>query len=150
MMQQPNPTFSDFQAMMRVVDDRRDDKIALENKAFVYKKKCLENKIVAERHQLHSQYFQTVRELRDRSMEQCNKRLYQLQKERRRTGAEETEYTYLFPEKRSDQIRQHNAIVKEVSIISGIARHIGFPAAPDIQGARRTEIDEDFKAMNVG
>lgn len=135
--------------MLKCVDERRDEKIALEKTAYAYKKRCLENKITAERHQLHSQYFQTVRDVRDRSMEHCNKRLYQLQKERRRTGAEETEYSYLFTEKKAEQIRQHNAIVKEISVLAGIARHVGFPAAPDIKGARRAEIDEDLKAMNV-
>jgi hypothetical protein len=37
----------------------------------------------------------------------------------------------------------------EVSILSGIAKHVGFPAAPTIEGARASEIDDDFKAMGV-
>jgi hypothetical protein len=53
------------------------------------------------------------------------------------------------PEKRSDQIRHQTAYNLEVSVLSGVAKYVGFPAAPDISAARPTEIDEDLRAMKV-
>jgi hypothetical protein len=38
---------------------------------------------------------------------------------------------------------------KEVSILSGIAKYVGFPAAPDVQGVNKSELDEDFEKMGV-
>ena len=72
-----------------------------------------------------------------------------LQRGRRSLGCDETEYMIKLPEKRSDQIRQQTAYNLEVSILSGVAKYVGFPAAPDISAARPSEIDEDLRAMKV-
>jgi hypothetical protein len=53
------------------------------------------------------------------------------------------------PEKRSDQIRHQTAYNLEVSILSGVAKYVGFPAAPDISTARSTDVDDDLRAMKV-
>ena len=62
---------------------------------------------------------------------------------------EDIEYGIRLPEKRSEQIRQQAAYNLEVSILSGVAKHVGFPAAPELRAARPTEIDDDFRAMKV-
>ncbi|KAF2756753.1 hypothetical protein EJ05DRAFT_502246 [Pseudovirgaria hyperparasitica] len=143
------PTHTDFLAMLKCIDERRDEKIAHENKLLSYKVKTLKRTTIAERHQIQSQYFQSVRDIKDRSMEACQKRLNQLQKERRRVGTEEVDYALLFNPKRSDQIRHQTAINREVSILAGVAKYRGFPAAPDVTVARDSEVDDDLKAMNI-
>jgi hypothetical protein len=142
MLKQPNCVHPEYVAMIKCIDDRRADKIAYETRLLEYKQKNLEIITAAERHQMHSQYFQTVRHIREEILEECNQRVFELQRGRRQLGCDETEYMVRLPEKRSDQIRQ-------VSVLSGVAKYVGFPAAPDISAARPTEIDEDLRAMKV-
>ncbi|KAI4648028.1 hypothetical protein J4E93_004439 [Alternaria ventricosa] len=149
MLKQPNCVHPEYVAMIKCVDDRRADKIAYETRLLEYKQKNLEIITAAERHQMHSQYFQTVRHIREDILEECNQRVFELQRGRRQLGCDETEYMVRLPEKRSDQIRHQTAYNLEVSILSGVAKYVGFPAAPDISAARPTEIDEDLRAMKI-
>ena len=75
--------------------------------------------------------------------------MFELQRGRRQLGCDETEYMVRLPEKRSDQIRHQTAYNLEVSVLSGVATYVGFPAAPDIGSAKPSEIDEDLRAMKV-
>jgi hypothetical protein len=70
MLKQPNCVHPEYLAMIKCVDDRRSDKIAYETRLLDYKQKNLEIITTAERHQMHSQYFQTVRHVRAYS--NCN------------------------------------------------------------------------------
>ncbi|CAN9345977.1 unnamed protein product [Alternaria alternata] len=149
MLKQPNCVHPEYVAMIKCIDDRRADKIAYETRLLEYKQKNLEIITAAERHQMHSQYFQTVRHIREEILEECNQRVFELQRGRRQLGCDETEYMVRLPEKRSDQIRHQTAYNLEVSVLSGVAKYVGFPAAPDISAARPTEIDEDLRAMKA-
>ncbi|KAH9873888.1 hypothetical protein IAQ61_004515 [Plenodomus lingam] len=149
MLRQPNCVHPEYLAMVKCIDDRRADKIAYEARLQEYKQKNLEIITAAERHQMHSQYFQTVRHRREEILEECNQRVFELQRGRRQLGCDETEYMIKLPEKRSDQIRQQTAYNLEVSILSGVAKYVGFPAAPDISPARPAEIDQDMRAMKI-
>jgi hypothetical protein len=135
--------------MMKCIDERRADKVAYETRLLEYKHKNLEIITTAERHQMHSQYFQTVRHVREEILEECNQRVFELQRGRRSLGCDETQYMMKLPEKRSDQIRQQTAYNLEVSVLSGVAKYVGFPAAPDISPARVVDVDEDLRAMKV-
>ncbi|KAI8940404.1 hypothetical protein NX059_004094 [Plenodomus lindquistii] len=149
MLKQPNCVHPEYLAMIKCVDERRADKIAYETRLQEYKQKNLDIITAAERHQMHSQYFQTVRHEREEILAECNQRVFELQRGRRQLGCDETEYMIKLPEKRSDQIRQQTAYNLEVSILSGVAKYVGFPAAPDISPARPAEIDLDMRAMKV-
>ncbi|CAD0095854.1 unnamed protein product [Aureobasidium vineae] len=146
----PNATHPDFLAMLQCITARRDTKIQQEITLHRYKLGTLRNQVLAERAQLHTQYFQEARELRDSLLEQLGKQWYDIQKERRQFQADQQDqYSYKFPTKRSDQVRNQEKYNREVSILSGMAKYRGFPAAPDIQGARTNELDDDFKAMHI-
>ncbi|KAF2786196.1 hypothetical protein K505DRAFT_380424 [Melanomma pulvis-pyrius CBS 109.77] len=147
MLRQPNCSHPEYLAMIKCIDERRDEKIAYEKQLLRYKQKNLEIITAAERHQLHSQYFQTVRDAREDILSDCNQRIYELQRGRRQLGVEEIEYSMRLPEKRSEQIRHQAAYNLEVSILAGIAKYVGFPAAPEIKPARPSEIDDDLRAM---
>lgn len=149
MLKQPNCIHPEYLLMMKSIDERRADKIAYETKLLEYKRENLEIITAAERHQMHSQYFQTVRHVREGILEECNQRVYELQKGRRSLGCDDTQYMIKLPEKRSDQIRQQTAYNLEVSVLSGVAKYVGFPAAPDIRPARPVDIDDDFRAMKI-
>ena len=78
-----------------------------------------------------------------------NTYMCQLQRERRQGRAKEDHYLYQFNPKRAVQIANQRAYNKEVSLLSGLARYEGFPAAPSLAGARQTDVDEDLKRMKV-
>ncbi|KAF2435829.1 hypothetical protein EJ08DRAFT_291242 [Tothia fuscella] len=139
----------EYLAQQRCIDNHRDTKLKHERALQGYKNESLRIKIVAERTQLHSQFFQEVRELKEKTLEKCYTDLYALQKDRRRWGADESNYNYLYNPKRTLQIQQQASYNLEVSILSGVAKHVGFPAAPDINGLVTADIDSDFAAMQV-
>lgn len=149
MLDQPNPTHPEFVAMMRVIDRRRDEKIEYEETLLRYKLITLQKKSIAEKAQIHTQYMQTAREIRERTLEKLHKESYQLQRERRNAEGDVSDYAYNFPTKRSQQITNQTAYNTEVSILSGIAKHVGFPAAPPLSALRSSEIEEDLQSMGV-
>lgn len=151
LLTQPDPTHPEYLAMVQCLDQRRDEKIQHEQILLQYKLKALEIKSVAERSQLHSQYFQTVRAVREKKLEEVGEQWYQIQRDRRgwEGSGSATDFTYKFPTRRSQQIAQQTAYNLEVSILSGVAKYVGFPAAPTVNGARSSEIDEDLQNMGV-
>ena len=148
---QPSPNHPEYIAMIQCLDQRCDEKIQHEQVLLEYKLKALETKSVAERSQLHSQYFQTVRAVREKKLEEVGEQWYQIQRDRRgwEGSGNLSDFTYKFASRRSQQITQQTAYNLEVSILSGVAKYVGFPAAPSINGARPSEIDEDFQNMGV-
>ncbi|KAL8734606.1 MAG: hypothetical protein Q9181_003158 [Wetmoreana brouardii] len=150
MLAKPNATHPELLGMKEVLEQRRDEKIQYESTLLKYKLGSLQNKSKAEKAQVHGQYMQSVRDIRDRNLEQANKEWYQIHKERRSREDDVPEYMYQFPTRRSQQVTHQTAYNKEVSLLAGIAKHRGFPAAPEICGAKPGEIDSDLERMGVG
>ena len=134
---------------MRCIDKRCDEKVRYENVLLEFEKKALRTRTVAERCTHHSQFFQEVREVKDKALESCWKEYFALQKDRRSWGADTSDYTMLYNPSRSVQIRQQSARNLEVSILSGIAKHVGFPGAPVMNGLSATEVEQDLSIMGV-
>ncbi|KAL8860096.1 MAG: hypothetical protein Q9178_003360 [Gyalolechia marmorata] len=149
MLAEPNVTHPELLGMNQVLEQRRDEKIQHENTLLKYKLGSLQNKSKAEKAQVHGQYMQSVRDIRDWNLEQVNKEWYQIHKERFGRENNVPEYMYLFPTRRSQQITHQTAYNKEISLLSGIAKYRGFPAAPEICGARPSEIQSDFEKMGI-
>ncbi|KAL8712413.1 MAG: hypothetical protein Q9220_003261 [cf. Caloplaca sp. 1 TL-2023] len=149
MLAEPTVKHPELLGMMEALERRRQEKIRYENTLLKYKLGALQNKSKAEKAQIHGQYMQSVRESRERNLEQANKEWYQIHKERRSREDDVPEYSYQFPTRRSQQIIHQTAINKEVSLLSGIAKYRGFPAAPEIRGATPGEIDADLEKMGI-
>ena len=148
-MESPNITHPEYLSIVEAISSQRKERIAHARTVFKYKAKALQTKSVAERTQHFSQYMQTVREIRDKSLEQANKEWYQTQRERRTFDDDKINTTHHLSTKRSEQVAQQTAYNNEVSILSGIAKYVGFPAAPEIEGASSTEIEDDLRKMGV-
>ena len=148
-LEQPVPIHPELLAMKQVIDQRRDQKIEYENNLMKFKLMTLQRESIANKAQAHSQYMQTVREVRDSYLESLNKQYYQVQRERRSCEGDVPDYMYTFTTKRSQQITHQTAYNTEVSILAGVAKYMGFPAAPGISSARSKEIDDDFQSMGV-
>lgn len=148
-LEQHLPTHPELLAMKEVIDQRRDQKVEYENNLMKFKLMTLQRESIANKAQAHSQYMQTVREVRDSYLESLNKKYYQVQRERRSCEGDVPDYMYAFVSKRSQQITLQTAYNREVSILAGVAKYVGFPAAPEITSARSKEIDDDFRSMGV-
>ena len=149
MLETPSPTHPELVAMRDVIDQRRDQRIHFEQTLLKYKLQTLQRESIANKAQAHSQYMQTVREIRDSHLERVNEKFYQLQRERQNADGDVPDYIYKYPTKRSQQITQQTSYNTEVSLLSGIAKHVGFPAAPSISKARPKEIEDDMRSMGV-
>jgi hypothetical protein len=143
LLQQSKPAHPELLRQLEVVHKHRDEKFEIEQKLLVYKVGALKNKAVAERSQLHSQYFQTVRDIRERHLERISEHFYRIQRDRFKADSSIPSYTIPFPEKKSQQILHQTAINTEVSVLSGVAKYVGFPAAPKIE-PRQKDIEEDI------
>ena len=135
--------------MVRAIGQQRLDRINLAKRALDYKVKALQTKCIADRVQCHSQYAQTVRELRDESLRAANRECYQIQQERRKLDRDDFGCLYHLSSKRSELVAQQSSYNLEVSILSGVAKHVGFPAAPEMESATAEEKDEDLQKMGV-
>jgi hypothetical protein len=109
----------------------------------------LERQAVARRAQIHSQFFQAVRESRERILAELGQHWYDIQHERRKNANSVPEFGIRFPKSQAQRIRDALAYNREVSILSGIAKYEGMPAAPDMQGASSQELEDDLDAINV-
>ena len=128
----------------------RDDKFEYEQKLLVYKVGALKRKSVAERSQIHTAFFQKVREVREDMLERVSEHFYRIQRDRFKTEKRIPDYSIPFPARRPQQISQQMAYNKEVSILSGVAKYVGFPAAPELRNAREKELEADLEQMGVG
>lgn len=145
----PDPDHPTFLAMRRALDIRRDDKIALEQVSLQYKLGVLERVTMASQAQLHSQFYQGIRQQRETHMSVLNEHFSKIQRDRRQMKSNEPQYGMRFSTRRSEQVAHQQSYNKEVSLLSGIARHVGFPAAPEIRIPTQMEVDDDLRAMKV-
>ena len=149
LLQQSNPTHPEYLLMMEPIDARYNDEIQLQHRFLTHQLKALEVQTVAERSQIHSQYFQTVRDIKEDMLDKLGAELFRIQKERRQAHSDEPEYNYLYEPSRTQQVVRQTKINQEVSLLSGIKKFHGFPAAPKLKGLRSIEIDEDLRAMKA-
>jgi len=149
LLEQPLPIHPEFLAMKEVIDQRRDQKVQYEQTLLRLKLESLQRESIAAKHQVQSQYMQTVREIRDRALDQLNKEYYQVQRERRSCDENVPEYCYDFTTNRSQQIAHQRAHNKEISVLSGVAKYVGFPAAPLVKPAKSKEVEDDLRNMGV-
>ncbi|KAJ9657527.1 hypothetical protein H2198_004288 [Neophaeococcomyces mojaviensis] len=131
------------------VNKYRDEKQDTEQKLLVFKVGALKRKSLAERSQIHSAYFQTVRDVRERHMERMSEHFYRIQRERFKSSQVTPTYTIPFPEKRIQQVTQQTAYNREVSILSGVAKYVGFPAAPELPSVQASDLEGDMQKMGI-
>ena len=149
LLQSSRPSHPELLRQLEAVQKHRDEKFEVEQKLLVYKVGALKNKAVAERSQIHSQYFQTARDIRERYLERISEHFYRIQRDRFKADSSIPSYIIPFPEKRSQQILQQTAYNKEVSILSGVAKYVGFPAAPELASSKQKDVEDDMHKMGV-
>lgn len=136
--------------MMQCIDARRDERLRVNEKLREYELQTLRNYAVARRSQILSQFQQEVRDLREKKLEQLGKQWYEIQHDRRSYAGSVPDYTLKFPTDRAQQVMNQVAYSNEVSVLSGVAKYVGFPAAPPMAAATDAELEEDLQKMGVG
>ncbi|KAL1967118.1 hypothetical protein VTN77DRAFT_3409 [Rasamsonia byssochlamydoides] len=145
----PEPTHPEYLRQLECVKNYRDQKIKYERTLFRYRLQSLLNRSLAERAQIHSTYFQRIRDARERHSAAVSKQFYAIQHDRFKTEDFSPHHYIPFPTRRSQQIAQQQAYNQEVSVMAGVAKYVGFPAAPTLEGARPSEIEEDMEKMGI-
>ncbi|KAA8642232.1 hypothetical protein EYZ11_009010 [Aspergillus tanneri] len=149
MLSGPSPTHPELLRQLECVQRYRDAKIKYEQTLFQYRINALLNKSLAERAQSHSTYFQRARDIREKHSSSISKRFYSIQHDRFKTDEVSPQHYIPFPTRRSQQITQQTAYNQEVSILAGVAKYVGFPAAPSLPAARPSELEEDLEKMGI-
>src|ERR1700712_2756388 len=149
MLREDNPTHPEYLAMMQCIEARRDERVRIAQKIREYEMQALKNFAVARRSQILVQFQQEVRDIRERNLEQLGKQWYEIQHDRRSYAGSVPDYALKFPTRRSQQIQNQVAYSHEVSILSGIAKYVGFPAAPPMAAVTEAELAEDLAKMGV-
>jgi hypothetical protein len=96
-----------------------------------------------------SQFHQAVRESREEVLAELGQEWYEIQQERRRAANTIPDYAIRFPATRTQAVRNAVSYNREVSVLSGFAKHVGFPAAPAINGASEEQLEADLEAIHV-
>ncbi|KAL5337819.1 Sds3-like-domain-containing protein [Aspergillus crustosus] len=149
MLRGPNPTHPELLRQLECVKGYREAKISYEHTLFEFRLKSLMNKSLAERAQTHSTFFQRVRDTRERHSSAISKQFYSIQHDRFKTDDVSPQHYIPFPTRRSQQIAHQTAYNQEVSVLAGVSKYVGFPAAPSLSSARPTELDDDLEKMGI-
>ncbi|KAL4996554.1 Sds3-like-domain-containing protein [Aspergillus recurvatus] len=149
MLKGPNPTHPELLRQLECIRGYRDAKIKYEHTLFQYRLKSLLNKSQAERAQAHSTYFQRARDIREHHSSAISKQFYSIQHDRFKTDDVTPQHYIPFPTRRSQQIAHQAAYNQEVSVLAGVAKYVGFPAAPSLSSARPAELDDDLEKMGI-
>jgi hypothetical protein len=149
MLKQEKPTHPEYLAMLQCVDARRDERLRIEGRWSEFQMETLQKAAVAGRSQVMAQFHQEVRDIRESKLELLEKQWYEIQHDRRGYGTNVEDYAIKFPTRKSQQIMHQLAYNAEVSVLSGVAKYVGFPAAPRMASATAAEVDHDLEKMSV-
>ncbi|KAK9480605.1 Sds3-like-domain-containing protein [Lipomyces japonicus] len=125
----------------------RHQKIRLAERHRHYRRICIQNQTKSYRDQIHQQFFKDRAELRTGLISDTTESWYKITRERVALDEVAPFFGFRIPDKRSTIVRQRQAQYQEVAILTGIAKYIGFPAAPDVSTATSEEIAEDMDAI---
>ncbi|KAF3061069.1 Transcriptional regulatory protein dep1 [Daldinia childiae] len=148
MLRSETITHPEYLAMMQCIDARRDERLRVANRELELKVESLERWAVSRRSQIHSQFFQSVRESRETILAELGQQWYDIQHERRKQANNVPEFGLRFPPDPIQRTRNALAYNREVAILSGIAKYEGMPAAPEMRGATIQDLEDDFEAIN--
>ncbi|KAM0235620.1 hypothetical protein ACHAP5_009633 [Fusarium lateritium] len=140
------PTHPEYLNMKQCLDDRLERKLREINNEHGYRVKAHERRSVAQRAQIWGQYYQAVREKREKTLETLNQEWYDIQTARRSAHSLQ-DCGLLYPKDPGQRVRNAIAYNTEVSALATIAKYEGFPAGPEMTGATSSELEDDLAAI---
>lgn len=97
----------------------------------------------------HSQFAQDKQKLRAGLLSKTSAEWFQIHREKRVLDMAVPEYGYVVPERKSLQNKHRRDYEAEVSILAGLKRFVGFPAAPPISVASSKDVETDLTEMGI-
>ncbi|SPO00912.1 related to DEP1 protein, regulator of phospholipid metabolism [Cephalotrichum gorgonifer] len=140
------PYHAEYLNMKRCLDDLHEEKIRKINKEYEYVLNAHDEVAVSRRAMVWGQFYQGVRETRERLLSELNREWHDTQNARRHAHSA-PDFAIMYPPTPAQRVRNAVAYNTEVSILSGIAKHVGFPAAPSMFGATMDEVEDDLDAI---
>ncbi|KAF3197539.1 hypothetical protein TWF679_003108 [Orbilia oligospora] len=135
--------------MSQSIETHKREKIEKANILLGFQEQTAEVERIANRAAIWAQYNQEIRETREKCFSEANTQWWAIHRERRAADTSLSDYVYRIPKSLSTQINHRSRYNAEVSLLSGIAKHVGFPAAPTIAGASADEVRADLEAMGL-
>ncbi|PHH67194.1 hypothetical protein CDD81_2963 [Ophiocordyceps australis] len=120
------PTHAEYLSMKKCIDDRLSKRLEEIDKEYEFRIKAHDQKAVAVRAQIWSQFFQAGA---------------------RRSAHSLPDYGLLFPKDPAQRVRNAVAYNMEVSALAGLAKYEGFPAGPELRGSSTAEFEGDMAAV---
>ncbi|KAI5306899.1 hypothetical protein KEM56_006511 [Ascosphaera pollenicola] len=140
---------AEYQEYISMITAHKTQKEDYERTLLSYRLQSLCVKSEVDRLRIHSSYHQNVRDVRERHLDEISAMHYRLTQDRFQSSEACPDYVIPFPTRRSQQIAQQAAYNKEVSILAGFAKYVGFPAAPEITPAKSHECEEDLEKIGI-
>ncbi|KZZ89826.1 Sds3-like protein [Ascosphaera apis ARSEF 7405] len=140
---------AEYQEYISMITASKTQKEDYERLLLAYRLKSLCVKSEVDRLRIHSSYYQNVRDVREKHLDDIAAMHFRLTHDRFQNREACPEYIIPFPTRRSQQIAQQAAYNKEVSILAGFAKYVGFPAAPEITPAKPHECEEDLEKIGI-
>lgn len=134
--------------MKQCLDELHEEKLRKINKEYEYTLRAHDEVAVSRRAMAWGQFYQGVREKRLEMMSELNREWHDTQNARRHAHSA-PDYALLFPSEPAQRVRNAVAYNTEVSVLSGMAIHEGFPSAPSMHGVSTTEVEEDLDSIKV-
>ncbi|KAK6336379.1 Transcriptional regulatory protein, variant 2 [Orbilia brochopaga] len=135
--------------MSQAIETHKKEKIERANILLNFQLETAEQERIANRSAIWSQYHQDIRETREKSFSDANKLWWAIHRERRAADTSVSDYVYKIPKSVSTQVNHRSRYNAEVSLLSGIAKNVGFPAVPPMAAATTDEVRADLEAMGV-
>ncbi|KAK6342847.1 hypothetical protein TWF718_008230 [Orbilia javanica] len=135
--------------MSQSIEAHKREKIEKANILLGFQEQTAEVERIANRAAIWAQYNQEIRETREKCFSEANTQWWAIHRERRAADTSLSDFVYRIPKSVSTQINHRSRYNAEVSLLSGIAKHVGFPAAPTIAGASADEVRADLEAMGL-
>lgn len=144
-----NGTHPELASMTADLQKKRILRLKCADSLLMYHLDNIDGQFRAAHYDTMSRFLQQVRECREEMLFDTSQKWYQMQRERRQLDLPVKEMGYVFPERVSVQVRQRAAHNNEVSLLAGIAKYIGFPAAPSVEGATVDEMHQDLEVLGL-
>lgn len=142
------PYHTEYLNMKQCIDELHEEKLRKINKEYEYTVAANDEVAVSRRAMIWGQFYQGIREMREKMLSELNREWHDTQNARRHAHSA-PDYALLFPTTPAQRVRNAVAYNTEVSILSGVAKYVGFPSAPLMHGASATEVEEGLDAIKV-
>lgn len=128
---------------------RHQKRIRLADALLVRKKAEIDIEFKAKRFAAFSQHAQDRQKLRAFLLSRTSAEWFQIHREKRILDMAVPDYGYMVSDRPAEQVKYRLEYEMEVSLLAGLKKYVGFPAAPPVSSATKEDIVADLGAMDI-